>query len=66
MDKTEARNILKTIQDECNSHEDCRDCAFYEEGYGCVAETNPYAYDLEEGQLLHVVRTAYSVTTVKI
>ena len=49
MDKTEARNILKTIQDECNSHEDCRDCAFYEEGYGCVAETNPYAYDLEEG-----------------
>jgi hypothetical protein len=48
MDKTEARNILKTIQDECNSHNNCKECAFYEAAYGCVAECNPFAYNLED------------------
>lgn len=47
MDKTEARNILKTIQDECNSHNNCDDCVFCN-GHACICEVVPYAYNLED------------------
>lgn len=46
----ELKEAAKLIQGECYSHNDCKECAFYEEGYGCAVDTNPYAWGKDYGE----------------
>lgn len=47
----EIYEALETIKNECDSHDDCKECPLYKEHFGCGIEMNPYAWILNKEEM---------------